>query len=191
MFEDPMWNLLAIVVAIALASWLLARDWATTTSRSPRARRGKTEATLPSNRGALTQHLKQHYSAIEAVKRGSSREDLSVLGKQICSVGLTTEQMTASEKFAAIFLVNRLFHQGYSGAAEKKNFFQRTLVLYHRHEITVRLVSSGKYDGTYEISLGIWSTHVPRSVVEDGGLDRPGRPSARSALRRPPPTKRW
>lgn len=143
-------------------------------------------------RAALTKRLKSAYLEIEQAKRLTRRrseipDDLNStlfdLSSQICKVGLYTERLTAREKFAAVFLVNRLFHNGNSEAGSVKNYLQRTILLHHSREIRLRHLKSGDYRGTYELKLGIWITHLPRTVVENGHLERRGKASVLKYLK--------
>jgi hypothetical protein len=100
-----------------------------------------------------------------------------VLGEKICKTGIYTESLSLREKFAVVFVVNHLFHGGLSRARRVKDYVQRTIVAYHHGQIKMRYVASGEHAGTFEISYEIWSTHLPRSLVRKGKLERPGRPS--------------
>lgn len=151
-----------------------------------RRSKGKTDP-----RVILTARIKHHYKEIERAKRITLRPEripvdlvrlLDYLGQEVCRVGVHTTELEAHEIFATIFLVNKLFHQGSTDAENAKNFLQRTIVLYHFKTCRKELITSGKYKGTYEFSLGPWSTHLPRAVVECGKLERRGKPSVKNIL---------
>lgn len=149
---------------------------------------------IPSNRETLTTYLKKHYLKIELIKRRTMHSKriskdtdtwAQALGQRICDIGVHTYSLDAKQKFAAVFLVNRLFHNGHSDAEKMKNYLLRTIVLYHRDDASVKLklVIGGKYNNTYEITCSPWTTHLPRYVVEDGSLERPGKPNAKKTLK--------
>ena len=147
---------------------------------------------VPDERKSLTTYIKKHYSKIELVKRKTMRSQkvskdvdtwLRVLGQRICDIGVYAQDLNVLEKFAVVFIVNNLFHDGHSGAKKIKNYLLRTIVVYHRNEVRLKLVTRGKYADTYEISCSPWATHLPKSVIEGGMLERPGKPSAKRILR--------
>ena len=185
MSDVPVWVWVLIAIALLLLLRRGKKPATTARRRRPRSggRSGRSTHGIPRERGVLTRYLQEKYRDVENAKRGGrNREWVRSLGQAICDVGLRTEQLSVREKFAAVFLVNQCFHGGYSGAEEKKNYLQRTIILYHRNEVHLKLVPYGEYAGTYEISIGIWMTHLPRRVVENGGLERSGRPSPRAVL---------
>jgi hypothetical protein len=150
-------------------------------------------SSIPRGSEALTRYLKNNYSRIENAKRKTRNSErissetkswLKSLGKQMLIYDIITKDLNVNEKFAAIFVVNELFHNGNRSAGNKKNFFQRTIILYHRNEVRLNLISYGSYSGTYEISCGIWSTHLPKAVVDGGALDRNigSKPKVKQAL---------
>ena len=147
----------------------------------------------PISRAALTRRLRENFRLIKEAKLltlarrkvpPQTAAWLETLGREICQVGLVTEKLNVEEKFAAIFAVNELFHNDVSGAKQMKNYLQRTIVVHHRKEVRLTLVRTGEYAGTYAIRRGVWVTHLPIAVVDQGALERRGRPSARKALRR-------
>jgi len=142
---------------------------------------------------AITDELKKEYSRIEDAKRrtmgrrrlkSQTAAWLKSLAERICQSNILTEELSVQEKFAVIFLINHLFHGGHSRAGKIKNYVQRTILLYHRDEIEMKEIPPGRpHGGTYEIKHGIWTTHLPKKVVEAGGLERPNKPSVIGALR--------
>ena len=194
MLDNQLYLVIA-VVAVFLIFFLVTRGNKKTTRRhGPRTRTRPPSSTrsVPGERGALTRHLKVNYSDIELAKRMTLRSQsvpgevdawLRSLGRRICTVGIHTQDLNAREKFAAVFVVNSLFHGRVRGAGDTKNYLQRTIILYHRSDVRLKLISDGKYAGTYEISCGVWTTHLPKTVVEEGALERRGKPSAARAIR--------
>jgi hypothetical protein len=145
-------------------------------------------------RAVFTAGFKRTYQEVEYVKRltlSRSRiphdleSRLNNVARQICTVGLVTQDLTVQELFAAVFLVNKLFHDGDKRALKSKNYFQRIIVLYHSNKVRLAL-GRGKYSGTYEMSHGIWSTHVPKHIIRAGNLDRAGKPGVSKLFRGTP-----
>ncbi len=152
-------------------------------------------ANLPESRAprALTGYVKAHYFHIEWVKRqtlrsrridAETRARLKALGERICDSGVLTQELKVREKFAVVFVVNSLFHEGHPGAGKVKDYVQRTIVAYHSREVRMKHIVNGDHAGTYEIRCGIWTTHLPESLVRKGKLERPGRPSVASVFRK-------
>lgn len=140
---------------------------------------------IPRKPAALTRYLKRNYVHLEKAKvSGSDREWVIDLGWQIIGVGLNVHDLTALEKFAAIFAVNQVFKLDEAPCAEKvQNFLQGVLVADHARECSIRyLHSTDQFPDCWEIKLGHWSTHIPKRNVQLGSLEAAGRPNVRTIL---------
>lgn len=139
------------------------------------------------SRDEVTRYIKNNYQAIETVKRsGNGANKFDDVFDAMVIYGITTEQLSARQKFSAIYIVNSKFHRGSRSQkleAEKiKNYLQRTLYLYHQMEISITK-GTGKYVNCLELKLSPWCTHIPLAIIKEGKLDRPGKPSVSRTVR--------
>lgn len=139
---------------------------------------------IPDDAFGLTEFIQVHYSRLKSLKKrgvGEMGPWLDRLGEAICK-GILVERLSPRELGAAIFAVNRLHHEGIPEATTMKMHLQRVLVTKHHGACRMKYVKGGPRGGTYLLTVSVWETHVPASLVPAAEP----RKRKRFAMRRPP-----